>query len=36
MREGGFYSQLKKPDKDKELHVTVSAADPDIFTLKRG
>ncbi len=28
MCEGGFYSQLKKPDKDKELHVTVSAADP--------
>lgn len=28
MREGGFYSQLKVPDVDKELHVTVSAADP--------
>lgn len=28
MREGGFYSQLKEEDKDKELNVTVSAADP--------
>ncbi|MCP4486661.1 MAG: hypothetical protein GY820_04975 [Gammaproteobacteria bacterium] len=28
MREGGFYSQLKRPDEGKELHVTVSAADP--------
>lgn len=28
MREGGFYSQLKEEDEDKELHVTVSAADP--------
>lgn len=28
MREGGFYSQLKGPDRDKELLVTVSAADP--------
>lgn len=28
MREGGFYSQLKEEDKHKELHVTISAADP--------
>lgn len=28
MRKGGFYSQLKGSDIDKELHVTVSAADP--------
>lgn len=27
MREGGFYSRVK-PDKPKELHMTVSAADP--------
>jgi len=28
MRKGGFYSQVKGPDSEKELHVTVSAADP--------
>lgn len=28
MRQGGFYAQLKGEDRDKELHVTVSATDP--------
>ena len=28
MREGGFYSQVPGEDVNKELHVTVSAADP--------
>ena len=28
MRTGGFYSRLKVPDAEKQLHVTISAADP--------
>ena len=28
MCNGGFYSQLKVPDAEKQLHVTISAADP--------
>jgi hypothetical protein len=28
MRKGGYYSQLKGPDSQKQLNVTVSAADP--------
>lgn len=28
MRDGGFYSKLKVPEDEKQLHVTISAADP--------